>query len=52
MRIRPSTSTPIWVSQLKTDIGREPFGPNGARLMAKTAVPVFGPCSEHSPSRK
>ncbi len=52
MRIRPSTSNPIWVIQLKNEIGREPFGPNAARLMAKTDVPVFGPCSEHRPSRR
>ena len=29
MRIRPSTSKPICVSQLKNEIGREPLGPNG-----------------------
>ena len=52
MRMRPSTSKPIWVIQLKNEIGRDPFGPKGARLMAKTVVPAFGPCSEHSPSRK
>ena len=52
MRMRPSTSKPIWVSQLKTEIGREPLGPKGARLMAKTVVPAFGPCSEHNPSSK
>ncbi len=27
MRIRPSTSKPIWVSQLKNEMSREPFGP-------------------------
>ena len=52
MRIRPSTSKPIWVSQLKTEMGREPLGPNGARLMAKTVVPVSGPWSEQSPNKK
>ena len=40
MRIRPSTSKPIWVIQLKKEIGRDPLGPNGARLMAKTVVPA------------
>ena len=52
MRIRPSTSKPIWVIQLKNEMGREPLGPKGPRLMAKTVVPVCGPCSEQSPSRK
>ncbi len=52
MRMRPSTSNPIWVIQLKNEIGREPLGPKEARLMAKTVVPVFGPCNEQSPSRK
>ena len=52
MRMRPSTSKPIWVIQLKKEMGREPLGPNGARLMAKTVVPASGPCSEHSPSRR
>jgi hypothetical protein len=27
MRMSPSTSKPIWVTQLKNEIGREPFGP-------------------------
>ena len=29
MRMRPSTSKPIWVIQLKKEMGREPLGPNG-----------------------
>ena len=52
MRIRPSTSKPIWVIQLKKEMGLDPLGPNGARLMAKTDVPASGPCSEHSPSSR
>ncbi len=52
IRMSPSTSKPIWVSQLKTEMGRDPLGPNAARLMAKTEVPASGPCSEHSPSSK
>ena len=52
MRMRPSTSNPIWVIQLKKEMGREPLGPNGARLMANTVVPAFGPCREQSPSRR
>ena len=52
MRMSPSTSNPIWVTQLKKEIGRDPLGPKAARLMAKTAVPASGPCREHSPSRK
>ena len=27
IRSSPSTSKPIWVIQLKKEIGREPFGP-------------------------
>ena len=52
MRIRPSTSKPIWVIQLKKVISREPLGPKAARLMLNTVVPVSGPCSEHNPSNK
>ncbi len=52
IRISPSTSKPICVTQLKKEIGREPFGPKGARFTAMAVVPAFGPCSEHSPSRK
>ena len=52
MRIRPSTSKPIWVIQLKKEMGREPLGPKAARLMAKTDVPASGPCSEQSPSSR
>ena len=52
MRIRPSTSKPIWVIQLKKEMGRDPLGPKAARLMAKTVVPASGPCKQHSPSRR
>ena len=52
MRMSPSTSNPIWVIQLKNEIGRDPLGPNGARLMAKTAVPVFGPLQRAEPEQE
>ena len=52
MRIRPSTSKPIWVIQLKNEIGREPFGPKGARLMAKTVVPASGPLQRAQPEQE
>ena len=52
MRMSPSTSKPIWVIQLKNEMGLPPFGPKAARLMANTVVPLCGPWSEHSPRRK
>ena len=52
MRIRPSTSKPIWVSQLKTEMGREPLGPNGARLMAKTVVPALRALQRAEPEQE
>jgi len=52
MRMSPSTSKPIWVIQFKNEIGRDPLGPKGARLIAITVVPALGPCKEHNPRRK
>ena len=52
IKISPSTSNPIWVIQLKNEIGRDRWARMGARLMAMTVVPALGPCNEHSPSRK
>ena len=40
MRMSPSTSKPIWVNQLNSEMSREPLGPYGARLMEKTVVPA------------
>ncbi len=52
MRMSPSTSKPICVSQLKKEMGRDPLGPKAARLVAKAEVPVSGPCSEHRPEQQ
>ena len=51
IRISPSTSKPSWVSQLKKAGNFEPWGPNAARLMPNTVVPVWGPWSEQSPTK-
>ena len=52
MRIRPSVSKPNCVIQLKKLSSREPRVPKGAREIMNAVVPVSGPCSEASPSRK
>ena len=51
MRMRPSTSKPIMVIQLKTASPFDPRGPNAARFTPNVVVPVVGPCSEHRPTR-
>ena len=52
MRMRPSVSNPNCVIQLKKLINLEPRVPNDARLIANAVVPVSGPWSEASPSKK
>ena len=52
MRMSPSTSKPICVIQLKNEIGLPPFGPNAARLMANTVVPVCGALERAQPEEE
>ncbi len=52
IRISPSASKPSCVIQLKKLINFEPWVPKGARVIAKAVVPVSGPCSDASPSRR
>ena len=51
IRISPSTSKPIMVTQLKRASPLDPRGPNTARFTPKDVVPVAGPWREQSPTR-